>query len=370
MTTRTKHRSHGGPHVRAGVGQALLAALLFGVSSPLAKLLLRDAPPQLLAGLLYAGSGLGLAAVWLLLRRVRRAARAGAAEARLTRRDAPWLAAAIAFGGVIGPVLLMVGLARTPASSASLLLNLEGVFTALLAWVVFRENVDRRIALGMAAIVAGGVCLAWPGQVAWGGVAGPLMVAGACACWAVDNNLTQKVSGSDPVQIAMLKGLAAGAVNVTIATARGAAWPAGGTVGAAALLGFLAYGVSLVLFVRALRSLGTARTGAYFSLAPFVGGALGLVLFRERVTVPFVLGAAAMAVGLWLHLTERHEHEHAHEAMAHEHPHVHDAHHQHAHGPSDPPVGGPDEPHTHWHEHEPLVHTHAHTPDIHHRHGH
>lgn len=349
---------------RAGVGVALLAALLFGASSPLAKLLLREAPPQLLAGLLYAGSGLGLLVAWLL-RRGRKAA-----DAPLTRRDAPWLAGAIAAGGVLAPVLLMGGLARTPASSASLLLNLEGVFTALLAWVVFRENVDRRIALGMAAIVAGGVCLAWPGQVAWGGTTGPLLVAAACACWAVDNNLTQKVSAGDPVQIAMLKGLVAGAVNVGIALGRGAEWPAARTVGGATLLGFLAYGVSLVLFVRALRALGTARTGAYFSLAPFVGGALGLILFRDRVTAPFVAGAALMAVGLWLHLTERHEHEHAHEATEHAHLHVHDAHHQHAHGPGDPPVAGPDEPHTHPHRHDPLVHTHPHTPDIHHRHGH
>jgi drug/metabolite transporter (DMT)-like permease len=236
--------------------------------------------------------------------------------------------------------------------------------------MVFRENVDRRIALGMAAIVAGGVCLAWPGQVAWGGATGPLLVVAACACWAVDNNLTQKVSAGDPVQISMLKGLVAGGVNVAIATARGATWPPAATAGEAALLGFLAYGVSLVFFVRALRSLGTARTGAYFSLAPFVGGALGLVLFRDPVTVPFALGAALMAIGLWLHLTERHEHEHAHEALEHEHLHVHDAHHQHAHGPDDPPVRGPDQPHSHWHRHEPLGHTHPHTPDIHHRHGH
>ena len=348
---------------RGGIGLALLAAVLFGASAPLAKLLLRDASPQLLAGLLYAGSGLGLSVVWLL-RRGR-----AAAEARLTRRDAPWLAGAIAAGGVLGPVLLMAGLARTPASSASLLLNLEGVFTALIAWMVFRENVDRRIALGMAAIVAGGVALAWPGQIAWGGVAGPLLVAAACACWAVDNNLTQKVSAGDPVQIAMLKGLVAGAVNVAIATARGASWPTTGTVGGAALLGFLAYGVSLVLFVLALRSLGTARTGAYFSLAPFVGGALGLAIFRDSVTLPFALGAALMAAGLWLHLTERHEHAHAHEAMEHAHAHVHDEHHQHAHAPGDPAVTDP-APHSHPHRHEPLVHTHAHYPDIHHRHGH
>jgi len=354
--TRQAERAH------RGVPLAIGAAVLFGLSAPFAKLLLRGAAPQLLAGLLYLGSGAGLLLVWM----ARRARSRGRAEAPLARRDAPWLAGAIAFGGVLGPLLLMAGLARTPASSASLLLNLEGVLTALLAWFVFRENFDRRIALGMLVIVAGGVVLSWEGRVAWGGLAGPLAVAGACLCWAVDNNLTQKVSAGDPVQIAMLKGLAAGGVNAAIALALGAAWPAPARVGGAMLLGFLSYGVSLVLFVLALRHLGTARTGAYFSTAPFVGAAVSLALFRERPTVGLLAGAALMAAGVWLHLTERHEHEHAHEAMAHEHLHTHDEHHQHAHGPDDPPG----EPHSHPHRHEPLVHAHPHYPDIHHRHGH
>lgn len=350
--------------VAGGVGLALLAAALFGVSAPFAKLLLRGATPQLLAGLLYLGSGVGLAVLWLW-QRTRRTTR----EAPLTRRDLPWLAGAIAFGGGIGPVLLMAGLARTPASSASLLLNLEGVFTALLAWFVFHENFDRRIALGMVAIVLGGVALSWDGAVRWGGLAGPLAVAGACLCWAIDNNLTQKVSAGDPVQIAMLKGLTAGTVNVVIAVALGAAWPGASQVGPALLLGFLSYGVSLVLFVLALRHLGTARTGAYFSLAPFVGALVSLGMFRERPTAFLIVGAALMAVGAWLHLTERHEHEHAHEPMEHSHAHLHDAHHQHEHESGDPPVTDP-KPHTHPHRHAPVVHSHAHYPDIHHRHKH
>ena len=342
-----------------GVVLALAAALLFGVSAPLSKLLLRGAAPQLLAGLLYLGSGVGLAVVWLVRR-------PGGREAPLTHRDAPWLAAAVVFGGVVGPVLLMVGLARTPASSASLLLNLEGVFTALLAWFVFRENFDRRIALGMVAIVVGGAVLSWEGRVEWGGLAGPLLVAGATLCWAVDNNLTQRVSAGDPVQIAMLKGLVAGSANTAIAMARGAGWPTFPQLGGALVLGFLSYGVSLVLFVLALRYVGTARTGAYFSSAPFVGAALSLLVFRERPSLAFAAGAALMAVGVGLHVTERHEHEHYHEAMEHEHLHVHDEHHRHAHSPDDPPG----EPHSHPHRHEPMVHTHPHYPDIHHRHGH
>lgn len=324
-------------------------------------------PPQLLAGLLYAGSGLGLLAVWLWRRRGRRAG--GEREAPLTRADLPWLAGAIAAGGVVAPLLLMTGLARTPAATASLLLNLEGVLTAAIAWVVFRENVDRRVALGFLAIVLGGVVLSWQGGAALGGALGPLAIAGACLGWAVDNNLTQKVSAGDPVQITMLKGLVAGAVNTSIALALGASWPGGPRVAAAMALGFLSYGVSLALFVLALRALGTARTGAYFSVAPFVGAALSLLVFREAPTVGLLAGGALMAVGVWLHVTERHAHPHAHEAMDHAHAHVHDEHHRHEHLPGDPPVTDP-KPHSHSHRHQPLVHAHEHYPDIHHRHEH
>jgi drug/metabolite transporter (DMT)-like permease len=350
---------------RRGIGLALGAAVLFGVSAPFAKILLEDAAPQLLAGLLYLGSGLGLGIVWLRLRYAPEVAR----ETPLARHNLPWLAGAIVFGGVLGPLLLMTGLARTPASDASLLLNLEGVFTALLAWFVFRENFDRRIALGILCIVAGGLALSWEGRLAWGGFAGPLAVAGACLCWAIDNNLTQKVSAGDPVQIAMIKGLVAGSVNTAIAFLLGATLPVVPRVAAALALGFFSYGVSLVFFVLALRHLGTARTGAYFSTAPFAGAALSLAIFRERPTPLFLVAAGLMAVGVWLHLTERHEHEHRHNAMDHDHAHVHDVHHQHIHSADDPPVTDPT-PHTHRHRHEQLAHSHAHYPDIHHRHAH
>lgn len=341
------------------VAGALLAAVLFGTSAPLAKLLLLTAAPQLLAGLLYLGSGIGLTMIWVVRRRTQR-------EASLSRRDAPWLVGAIAFGGVLGPFLLMLGLTRTPASGASLLLNLEGVFTAALAWFVFRENFDRRIALGMLFIVAGGALLSWQGRLAWGGLLGPAAVMGACLCWAIDNNLTQKVSAGDPVQIAMLKGLVAGAVNVGLALALGAAWPPPAPLGGALLLGFFGYGVSLVLFVLALRHLGTARTGAYFSVAPFVGATVALVLLRERPTPLLLAAGALMAVGVWLHVSERHQHEHAHQPIEHDHLHAHDEHHQHGHG-RDVASG---EPHSHRHTHEPMIHSHTHHPDIHHRHDH
>ena len=348
-----------------GVWMALAAAVLFGASAPFAKLLLVGTAPQLLAGFLYLGSGIGLGAVWLRRRRSAEVPR----ETPLTRRDTPWLAGATVFGGALGPLLLMIGLTRTPASATSLLLNLEGVFTALLAWFVFHENFDRRIALGMLAIVVGGMVLSWEGRVSWGGTAGPLAVAGACLCWAIDNNLTQKVSAGDPVQITMIKGLVSGGVNTAIAFLLGASWPAAPRVGAALVLGFLSYGVSLVFFVLALRSLGTARTGAYFSTAPFVGALLSLAIFRERPTTLFIVAAALMALGVWLHLSERHVHEHRHENVEHDHAHVHDAHHRHVHGSDDPPETDP-APHSHRHRHEPMVHSHAHYPDIHHRHPH
>lgn len=347
------------------IGCALASALLFGASTPFAKLLLGAVSPWLLAAVLYLGSGAGLA-IWLLARslRVPRASRALAPA--LDRADLPWLAAAVLSGGVAAPVLLMLGLSLTAASTSALLLNLETVFTALIAWTAFRENAGRRVFAGLAAIVAGGALLAWEQVPRGAGLAGPLLVAAACLAWAIDNNLTRKVSGGDAVLIACLKGLVAGAVNLALALALGASLPAPPVLAAAAALGFAGYGVSLVLFIVALRDLGTARTGAYFSVAPFFGAALSLALVAERATAAFWAAAALMALGVWLHVTERHEHPHTHEPMEHSHAHTHDAHHVHAH---DFPWDGR-EPHTHAHRHARLVHTHPHDPDLHHRHPH
>ncbi len=346
--------------INASILAALAAAVLFGASTPFAKALLGATPPVLLAGLLYAGSGIGLSLARLVRDR-------GFRRADLSRAEWPWLLGAIIAGGLLGPALLMYGLERTSAADASLLLNLEAMLTALVAWVVFRENADRRVVLGMALIVAGGVVLAWPTERAGTtSLIGALSVAGACACWAVDNNLTRKVSASDPVFIAATKGLAAGSTNVILAIFLGARPPAPVLTAAALGVGLVGYGVSLVLFVIALRGLGSARTGAYFSTAPFVGSAIAIIMFGEPVSWPFWVAAALMAAGVWLHLTEVHEHEHAHEALTHAHAHRHDAHHQHAHNFD----WDGREPHTHEHSHEPLVHRHHHYPDVHHRHGH
>jgi drug/metabolite transporter (DMT)-like permease len=348
------------PAMNAGIPLALASALLFGASTPLAKLLLGLVDPGLMAGLLYIGAGLGLAVVHLS----RGALQLPAVEAPLRRLDAPWLAAVILSGGILGPLLLMLGLAGTEATAASLLLNLEGLATMGLARIVFRENVDRRLLLGAFAILAGAVLLSWQGQTSfhWSG----LLIAGACLCWGIDNNLTRKLSSADPVQIAMFKGLVAGTVNLALALSQGETLPSAGIVAAVGIVGFLGYGVSFALFVLGLRHLGAARTGAYFSLAPFVGAILAVIMLGEPLSAQLILAGCLMGFGLWLHLIERHDHEHAHDAMEHEHRHRHDMHHQHAHAPTDPPG----EPHTHWHRHEPLVHRHPHYPDLHHRHDH
>jgi drug/metabolite transporter (DMT)-like permease len=336
---------------------ALGAALLFGGGTPLAKCLLSTINPWLLAGLLYLGSGAGLS-----LYRLARNAPAG----KLSPAEWPWLAGAILAGGVIGPVLLMFGLTGMPASGASLLLNAEGCFTALLAWFAFRENFDRRIAIGMLAIVAGAVVLSWPGEAGFSSAWPAAAVVGACFAWGVDNNLTRKVSLADATWIAAIKGLAAGTVNLALAFWLGAKWPPVLNVAGAMVVGWLAYGISLALFVVGLRHLGTARTGAYFSIAPFFGAVLAIPLLGETVSLQLLIAGALMAVGVWLHLTEQHRHEHTHEALEHEHEHIHDVHHQHAH---DEPVPV-DMKHRHWHRHESLTHAHAHFPDAHHRHRH
>jgi drug/metabolite transporter (DMT)-like permease len=272
----------------------------------------------------------------------------------------------LVFGGILAPVLLLYGLQRTLASNASLLLNLESVFTMLLAWLVFHENLDRRFALGIAGIFAGGALISWQGYLTSGDIVGPLAVAGACLCWAIDNNLTQRVSAGDPMQVAAVKGLAGGVVNLALGIWLGSALPAAAWAAIALVVGFFCYGLSLVLFVLALRALGTARTGAYFSTAPFIGALVGLVVWRDPITTAFLAGSLTMAAGVWLCITERHGHLHVHEAMYHAHRHMHDEHHKHEHGPGETSP----EPHSHLHEHIRFNHRHVHYPDIHHRHQH
>ena len=337
---------------------AMLAAALFGGSTPLAKMLLGNGmDPWLLAGLLYSGSGIGLSIVFLLRRR-------NANDLRLRRADMGSLLMVVLTGGVAAPLLLMVGLLHTSASSASLLLNLEGLATMSIAWAVFKEYVDRRLLLGAFAILAGALVLSFRGAGGFG--IGAFAIVAACLGWGIDNNLTRKISRSDPVQIGAVKGIVAGGINLSLAFAHGAIWPPSTQIGAAAMLGFFGYGISLVLFVLALRKLGAARTGAYFSTAPFIGAAIAVWLLGDPFSVTLVVAAALMGIGVYIHITEHHEHEHQHDMLEHEHRHAHDIHHQHHHLTGDPA----DEPHTHSHVHLPVTHNHPHYPDLDHRHRH
>jgi len=341
---------------QTGIIAAFGAAILFGVGTPLAKWLLDSANPWIMAGLLYLGSGVGLGLYRLFTK---------APAVHLPHSEVPWFAGAVLMGGIVAPVLLMFGLVNMPASGASLLLNTESAFTALVAWFIFKENVDRQVALGMAAIVAGAVVLSWPSDVQVSGLWPSLAILGACLAWSIDNNLTRKVSLADATWIATVKGLVSGPVNLALAFFIGASLPALPIVASSLVLGLFAYGISLVFFVVGLRHLGTARTGAYFSVAPFFG-ALVAVVMGDTVTIQLLAAGILMVLGVWLHLTEHHEHEHEHQEMTHDHEHVHDEHHLHEH---EPPVASGTK-HSHPHSHDSLTHTHSHYPDSHHRHGH
>lgn len=341
---------------------AIIAAALFGLSSPIAKALLVTMDPWLLAGLLYLGSGVGMAGVYFI-----RGALPGHRHLqKIVRGEFPWLVGVTLFGGILGPIFLMYGLSSTPASTASLLLNIEGVSTAVIAWMVFKEHYDKRIILGMVAVIFGGAILSWSGGLTWARIWGPLFVLLACLSWGIDNNLTRKISLNDPVLLTMIKSLLAGSTNLALGLSFGAKLPDLQYIAIAGVVGFLCYGLSIVCFILALRKLGASRTGAYFSSAPFVGAAVAIGFWHEPLTARLVIAASFMAFGIYLHLSEAHEHEHTHEELDHEHTHSHDEHHQHEHGINDPHG----EPHTHRHRHEKLTHGHHHFPDMHHRHSH
>jgi len=336
----------------------LLAAALFGVSAPIAKRLLGDVSPQVLAGLLYLGAGLALT--------LYRALRPATTEAPLVRADLPRLAAVVAAGGVAGPVLMLLGLQRTSAVTSSLLLNLEAPFTIALAVLVFREHLGRYAAGAMALILSGAAILRLQPGAHRADTPGVLLLAGACAAWALDNNLTQRLSLRDPFALVRVKTLAAGSFNLALGLLIAGRMPSPRVTVAALALGSVSYGASVVLDAYALRQVGAAREAAYFATAPFLGALAAVFLTHERPGWSDGLAMAVMAAGVALLLRERHGHGHAHEALDHAHAHVHDEHHQHAHGPDDPPG----EPHAHAHHHAPLAHDHAHAPDAHHRHRH
>jgi len=340
------------------LASVLLSAALFGVSAPLAKLLLGDVRPLALAGLLYLGVFLGLTVFgW--------GRRGGRREAPLERRDLPWLAGAIVAGGVVGPVCLMAGLDRISGFSASLLLNFEGVATAAIAVLLFRENAGRRVWLALGMMTAAGVVLSFDPGGGRFAPAGPLLVVLAMLGWGLDNNLTRRISDKDPVQIARIKGLVAGTVTTAAAVALGQGFKLDGAAAGGLVLGAFCYGLSLVLFIRALKGLGAFRTGVFFSFGPFVGSLASVLILGDGVGFSAAAAGLLMVAGVVLVLTEKHAHSHRHERTVHAHSHRHgDPHHRHAHD------GEAGEPHAHEHVHGEIEHVHGHWPDTHHRHGH
>jgi drug/metabolite transporter (DMT)-like permease len=343
---------------------ALLAAALFGLSAPVCKRLLDPVSPLTLAGLLYLGSGVGLLAIHLL-RMLLNVRSATGPSGRFPARDAAMFAGAVICGGVAAPVMLLWGLVGESASTASLLLSMEGILTTLLAGLLFHEAVGARVWAAVVVMAAAGALLAHDRTAPWSLSIHALAIAGACFLWGLDNNLTRNISGRDPVVIAGVKGLVAGSVNISLGwLADGKAIPAD-LWAPAMLLGLLSYGVSLVLYILALRHLGSARTAAYFGTAPFIGVSVSILWLHDTMTAPLAAALILVAAATWLLFTERHEHQHLHEVLDHSHLHSHDAHHLHTHAGGEGP-----EPHTHWHRHEPMTHSHPHTPDLHHRHQH
>ena len=350
------------PHLVA-FSQAALAAILFGASAPLAKLLLGEIQPIPLAALLYLGSGIGM----LLFRAVRnRAMPKGEAEARINRADLPWLTGAILTGGVAAPIVLLFGLRNTPAATASLLLNFEGAATMLIAGVFFREAIGRRVGVAIACVTGASILLSWPSQGEWDISLGALGILVACILWGLDNNFTRNISAKDPTSIVMIKGLAAGSFSLALAVFLGQGFPGAVAILSGLLLGSVSYGLSIMLFVSAMRALGAVRTSALFSVAPFVGAALSLLIFRDNLGASMLIALPLMVIGAALLIGEDHAHVHLHIASTHEHRHSHDDDH-HTHGHDDLSVGAI---HSLAHHHPSVNHAHAHTPDIHHRHEH
>jgi drug/metabolite transporter (DMT)-like permease len=345
-----------------GVASAFAAAALFGINAPFAKLLLRVMGPLMLAALLYLGGALGLAII-----RIASRYRGGRArEAPLRGADFALLAIVTTLGGIAGPLLMLYGLERMSALAATLLLNLEAPFTVIIAMVVFREYLGPRELAAAGAVVAGAVILGWAPGGLRADAAGAVSIAAACACWAIDNNLTQRLSIRDPATVAGVKTLGAGALMLALATALGAPIPSARALGAALGLGAICYGLSLYFAMIAMRILGAARQSAYFASAPFIGALVAVALFRNLPNAAESIGGIIMATGVIFLARERHEHPHRHEVFVHDHRHWHDAHHQHAHDRA-MPTG---EPHAHVHSHAPVAHVHPHVSDVHHRHGH
>jgi drug/metabolite transporter (DMT)-like permease len=334
--------------------QALLAALFFGASAPISKLLLGNVSPILMAAFLYLGSGTGISLIKLMQRMTSHQKEAG-----IRRPDVIWLAGAIISGGILAPIILMVSLKNTPASTASLLLNFEGVGTTLIALIFFRESISRRALAAILAITLASIFLSTDFQHGFGFSLGALGILLACFLWGVDNNFTRNISAKDPLTIVAWKGLAAGTFSLILGLALGQGLPALTTLLSILLLGFISYGLSTMLFIYSMRGLGAARTSALYGTAPLAGVLLSILIFRDPITLLFGIAAVLMVAGALLLANEEHAHFHIHMPVVHEHIHRHEDFHAH----DEAEIA-----HSHEHEHPRTEHEHGHMPDIHHRH--
>jgi len=341
---------------------ALLAAALYGISAPAAKLLLGEMPPLLLAALLYLGAGIGMLTINLL----RRFRRTGPIEARLTRRELPFVLGMIVLD-IAAPIFLMIALTLTTAANASLLNNFEIVATSIIALVVFKEAIGRRMWLAIGLITLASLLLSFADISSFSFSTGSIFVILACVCWGLENNCTRQLSSKDPQQIVVIKGFGSGLGALLIALANSQFQAHLVYIVLAMLLGFLAYGLSIYFYILAQRTLGAARTSAYYAVAPFIGVLISIVIFGQKITGLFIAAAVLMAAGAFFAATEYHRHLHRHDPVTHEHRHSHsDGHHAHQHQQPDDQLAE----HSHLHTHESVEHTHRHTPDTHHTHQH
>ncbi|GAB7016695.1 DMT family transporter [Methanogenium cariaci] len=354
---------------RLPVIYALLAAMLFGASAPAAKILLTEIEPVTLGALFYIGSGVGLL-IYMWLERLSGGDR-HTLEASLTRSDLSSVAGLILFGGILAPMVLMVSLQYTPSATASLLLNFEPVATTILAVLFFHEAVGKRIAVALGLITISCIILSYDPAAVWGFSLAALGILLTCTCWSLDNNISRNVAAKDPIPIVAIKGVVAGVLMAGVAFLLGETVPSLSVAVIAMVVGFFSYGgIVSVLFLWALRGIGTARAGSILAVSPFFGVIISLVVFTDPLAPAFFVALPVMAIGAYLLMTEHHSHPHCHPATFHEHRHDHDdLHHFHQHVGVEPPLSASGE-HCHPHQHEELVHDHPHKPDIHHRHSH
>ena len=334
--------------------QALLAALFFGASAPVSKLLLGDVPPVLMAAFLYLGSGIGISLIKLYQRLT-----SNEKEAGIKRPDVLWLAGAIISGGILAPIILMISLKNTPASTASLLLNFEGVGTTLIALFFFRESISRGALAAIFAITLASIFLSTNFHAGFGFSLGALGILLARFLWGVDNNFTRNIAAKDPLTIVAWKGLVAGSFSLILGLSLGQRLPALATILSILLLGFISYGLSTMLFIYSMRGLGAARTSALYGTAPLAGVLLSILIFHDPITLLFAVAGVLMVAGALLLANEEHAHFHIHMPVVHEHIHKHEDFHAHA---------ETDITHSHEHKHPQTEHEHGHMPDIHHRH--